>query len=38
MENVTSSRERGEWEPGQNVAFLIIAGAMVLGGVLVFLL
>jgi hypothetical protein len=38
MENFTSSRERGAWQPSQNVAFLIIAGAMILGGALVFLL
>jgi len=38
VENFKSSREPGGWEPSQNVAFLIIAGAMILGGVLVFLL
>ena len=38
VENFKSSREAGAWQPSQNVAFLIIAGAMVLGAVLVFLL
>jgi hypothetical protein len=38
MENFKSSRDAGGWQPGQNVAFLIIAGAMILGGMLVFLL
>ena len=38
VENFKSSREAGAWQPSQNVAFLIIAGAMILGGVLVFIL
>ncbi len=38
MENFKSSRAEGGWEPSQNVAFLIIAGAMILAGVLIFLL
>jgi hypothetical protein len=38
MENFKSSREAGAWQPGQNLAFLIIACGIVLGGVLAFLL
>jgi hypothetical protein len=38
MENFKSSREAGAWQPGQNLAFLIIACGMILGGVLVFIL
>jgi hypothetical protein len=38
VENFKSSRDAGGWQPSQNLAFLIIAGAMFLGGVLAFLL
>ena len=38
MENFKSSREAGAWQPSQNLAFLIVACGMILGGVLVFLL
>lgn len=38
MENFKSIRDEGAWQPGQNLAFLIIAGALILGGVLAFLL
>ena len=38
MENFKSSGEAGAWQPSQNLAFLIIACGMILGGVLVFLL
>jgi hypothetical protein len=38
MEHFKSSREAGAWQPSQNVAFLIIACGMILGGILVFLL
>ena len=38
MENFKSSSDRGGWQPSQNLAFLIIACGMILGGVLVFLL
>jgi hypothetical protein len=37
MEILESSRDVA-WQPSQNQAFLIIAGAMILGGVLVLLL
>ncbi len=36
MENFKSSRTEDGWEPGQNLAFLIIAGAMILAGLLIF--
>jgi hypothetical protein len=38
MANFKSSRAEGGWEPSQNVAFLIIAGALILSGAFVFLL
>jgi hypothetical protein len=38
MENFKSSRETGAWQPGQNLAFLIIACGLIVGGVLAFLL
>jgi hypothetical protein len=38
VENFKSSRETGAWQPGQNLAFLIIACGLILGGVLAFLL
>jgi hypothetical protein len=38
MENFKSSRESGAWQPGQNLAFLIIASGIVLAGMLAFLL
>jgi hypothetical protein len=38
MENFKSSRDAGAWQPSQNLAFLIIACGMILGGVLAFLL
>jgi hypothetical protein len=38
MENFKSSREVDAWQPGQNLAFLIIACGMILCGVLAFLL
>ncbi len=37
MERFKSSRAEDGWEPSQNLAFLIIAGAMILAGVLIFL-
>jgi hypothetical protein len=37
MENFKNSRAEDGWEPGQNLAFLIIAGAMILAGVLIVL-
>jgi hypothetical protein len=38
MENFKSSREDGAWQPGQNLAFLIIACGMILCVVFVLLL
>lgn len=38
MKTLESSRDVMGWQPGQNLAFLLIAGAMVLGGVLAWLL
>jgi hypothetical protein len=38
MKTSESSRDVFGWQPGQNLAFLIIIGAMILGGVLALLL
>ena len=38
VENFKSSRDASGWQPSQNLAFWIIAGGIILGGVLVFLL
>lgn len=38
METSESSRDVFGWQPGQNLAFLIIAGAMILGGLAALLL
>jgi hypothetical protein len=38
MEMLENSRGIFGWQPSQNQAFLIIAGAMILGGVIAFLL
>ncbi len=37
MEILHSIRDVVAWQPGQNQAFLILAGAMILAGVLVLL-
>jgi hypothetical protein len=38
MKTSENNRDVFGWQPSQNVAFLIIAGAMILGGVLALLL
>jgi hypothetical protein len=38
MKTSESNREVFGWQPSQNLAFLIITGAMILGGVLALLL
>jgi hypothetical protein len=38
MKTSESSRDVIGWQPSQNLAFLIIAGAMILGGALALLL